>query len=469
MYQIQRQTTRPQITAHLAQTMNLLTKTVAELGEEIAKEVSTNPALEINEELHCPTCNRVIQRNGQCPHCTQPKSTGSDETIVFISPRTDFISRSADSDESDQEEQSAVVVEDLATNVLRQIAPELPENDRRIAAYLLNQLNDDGLLEVDFSELSEYFHVPETRIKNIQKIIQHADPIGVGSSNAQEALLIQLASLADLMPIPRRTKEIIEYHYKDLMQKHFREISSSTNISIEDVKKIAIFVGKNLNPFPARAYWGNVRQPDSFEKNVYRHPDVLINHLNNDPNKPLMVEVILPVRGTLQINPVIKEAIKQSTGDTHEDLKNDLEKASLFIKCLQQRNNTMQRLLERIVSYQRKYILEGEQQLIPITRVKISRELSVHESTISRAVANKSVRLPSGQIVPLSKFFERNLNIRAIIREIVSGETKPLSDTKIVEKLAEKGIHIARRTVAKYRTMDGLLPAHLRKTLQKNK
>ena len=99
MYQTQRQTTRPQITAHLAQTMTLLTKTVEELNEEIEKELALNPALEINEELHCPTCNRIIPRNGFCPNCTKPRSMSADETVVFISPRNDFISRSANNDE----------------------------------------------------------------------------------------------------------------------------------------------------------------------------------------------------------------------------------------------------------------------------------------------------------------------------------------------------------------------------------
>ena len=469
MYQIQKQTTRPQITAHLAQTMTLLTKAVEELSEEIEKEVSSNPALEMAEELHCPMCNRVFPRNGQCINCTQPKSLNAEETIVFISPRNDFISRPSEDSENFQDEQISMMMEDLPTSVLKQIATELAKEDRSIAAYLLNQLNNDGLLEIDFNELAEYFHVPVERILNVQKIIQHADPIGVGSSTAQQALLIQLDTLIDTVEIPRRTKEIIENHFKDLMQRHYKEISKSINLPLEEVKKSALFVGNNLNPYPARAHWGNERQPDSFEKNVFRHPDILISHYNNDENKPLMVEVILPVRGTLQINPVIKEAIKQSKGDARSDLKDDLEKASLFIKCLQQRNNTMQRLMERIVAHQRGYILEGEKKLNPITRVKISQELKVHESTISRAVANKSVKLPSGQIVPLAIFFERSLNIRAIIREIINEEIKPLSDSSIVELLKGKGIHVARRTVAKYRAMDGVLPAHLRKTMHKKK
>jgi len=463
MYQTQRQTTRPQITAHLAQTMTLLTKAVEELNEEIEKELAANPALELNEELHCPMCNRIIPRNGFCTYCTKPKSMSADETVVFISLRNDFISRSDNYDEDMQDEQMAVMVEELPAIILRQIASELKIEDRPIAAYLLNQLNEDGLLLINFEELTTYFHVPMERIKKVQNLIQHADPLGVGSSTPQEALLIQVEVLSEQRNIPSAVKEIILNGFSLLIHENYREITKKLKISQDAVKSAVEFIRENLNPFPTRANWGNERQPDSFGKNVYLQPDVFISHLNNDEKNPLMVEIIMPVRGTLQLNPVFKEGMKQAEGNVREEMKEDLEKASLFIKCLQQRNNTMQRLLERMVNSQKKYILHGEKYLKSITRAELAKELGVHESTISRAVANKSVKLPNGEIVPLAKFFERNLNIRAMIHEIINKESKPLSDTQIMEMLKKQGINIARRTVAKYRSMDGVLPAHMRK------
>ncbi len=463
MYQTQRQSTRPQITAHLAQTMTLLTKTVEELNEEIEKELATNPALEMNEELHCPTCNRIIPRNGFCTNCTKPKIMSAEETVVFISPRNDFLSRSDSSYEDSPDEDLAVMVEELPANILRQIASDIDVDDRPIAAYLLNQLNEDGLLLINFEELVTYFHVPLERIKKVQNLIKHADPLGVGSSSPQEALLVQVEVLSEHRKIPASVKEIILNGFALLVHNNYREITKILNISQEDVKLAVEFIKKNLNPYPTRANWGNERQPDSFEKHLYHQPDVFISHLNNDNKNPLMVEIIMPVRGTLQINPVYKDAIKQVEGAVREEMKVDLEKASLFIKCLQQRNNTMQRLLERTVALQRVFILKGDKYSKPITRAELAKELGVHESTISRAVANKSVKLPNGEIVPFSKFFERNLNIRAVIHEIIGKELKPLSDTAIMNKLNNQGIHVARRTVAKYRAMDGVLPAHMRK------
>ncbi len=125
----------------------------------------------------------------------------------------------------------------------------------------------------------------------------------------------------------------------------------------------------------------------------------------------------------------------------------------------------MERLLTRVVSMQKEYIVHGEKYLKPVTRAQISRELEVHESTISRAVANKAVQLPNKKIIPLASFFDRSLNVRTVLKEIIEKEKKPLSDSDLAEMLSEKGFDVARRTVAKYRSIEGILPAHLRKAV----
>ena len=129
----------------------------------------------------------------------------------------------------------------------------------------------------------------------------------------------------------------------------------------------------------------------------------------------------------------------------------------------------MERLLTRVVSLQRDYIIRGEKYLKPVTRAHLSRELEVHESTISRAVANKAVQLPNKRIVPLSSFFDRSLNVRSVLKEIIEKEPKPYSDSDLVDMLNEKGYSVARRTVAKYRSIEGILPAHLRKATARSR
>ena len=121
--------------------------------------------------------------------------------------------------------------------------------------------------------------------------------------------------------------------------------------------------------------------------------------------------------------------------------------------------------MRRLVGLQRDYILKGEKYLVPVTRFQISIELEVHESTISRAVAGKAVQLPNRRIIPLSSFFDRSLPARMVLKEIIDAEPHPLSDAELMALLADRGFPVARRTVAKYRALEGILPAQMRKPI----
>ena len=265
--------------------------------------------------------------------------------------------------------------------------------------------------------------------------------------------------------MPETYLTIAEKYLYQLLKKQYKEISQELDISIHEVINAADYFSKNLNPYPSRAHWGTFRQPAAEENQVYSNPDVIISHINNDPAQPLLVEVIIPYISFLDINPLFTQAIKEASEETRNELRTDYEKANLFIKCLQQRNNTMQRLLERISTLQKEYILKGEKYMHPLTRAQIAQELKVHESTISRAVSSKSVQLPDGRIIPMSLFFDRSLGIRTELKVIISKEKKddPLSDSEITKILSKIGFDIARRTVAKYRLMEGILPAHQRR------
>ena len=164
----------------------------------------------------------------------------------------------------------------------------------------------------------------------------------------KKPLLVQLEIIAETDDIPEYYFEIIRMGLNILSKKQYAKIAKQVNITTEEAEKAVDFISKNLYPYPARAHWGNYRLPSEEKEQVYSRPDVIINHLNNDPAQPLMVEIITPIYGSLNINPLYKQAIKQSSDDTKEDLKSDYEKANLLIKCIQQRNNTMQKLMETI-------------------------------------------------------------------------------------------------------------------------
>ena len=462
MFQIQSHALRPLTTAHLAQTMTLLSMTADELRQEIEGELSNNPALEMVEERRCPTCNRLLAPKGNCPVCSCPKSEDPEEPVVFISPREDFTPRSDRYQDDMPEIDQPALGADLPTYVFGQIATELEIEDRPIAAHLLTRLDEDGLLTSDLQEVVRYFHVLPSRVEKVLSIIKHANPVGVGSRTPQEALLVQVEVLAESQFIPEFTIEIINNGMDKLSRHQITELAHQLNASTRKIQEAVRFISENLNPFPSRSHWGDVRQPSRVALQVYRKPDIIISYLNNDKNNPLVVEIIMPIYGTLRVNPLFRRSIRQVEADKQNAWRNDLEKASLLVKCIQQRNHTMQRLMQRVVAIQRDAIMRGERYLRQLTRAEIAIELEVHESTISRAVSSKTVQLPNGRIVPLSSFFDRSLNARTVLCELISEEHKPMSDSELARLMAEEGFKVARRTVAKYRAMEGILPAHLR-------
>jgi len=470
MYQRQFQKIQHQTTAHLAQTMTLLSMNNTELSQEIERALNENPALELTEHRICPQCNRRIVRDQICPRCSQPKDITVDESVVFLSSRADFFEHKGgyESDEISPEEISSKK-EELPTFVLKQIVFDLEKEDQKIAAYLVNLINDDGFILEDDITTAQYFHVSLSRVQGVRKMIQGAEPTGIGSRSPQEAMLIQLEALSDNQKIPPLTEKIIKDHLEDLSKRNYSAIAKELDVYEEDVRKIAEFILKNLNPYPARAYWGTSTNSSADIPSTFSNPDVIIRHMNNDPQLPLIIEVILPYGGRLQLNMLYKNAMKEATSDQKQDLKTDLDKANLFIKCLKQRNNTMRRLMEKISKVQKEFILEGEKHITPLTRAELAKELEVHESTISRAVASKSVQMPDGKIIPMSLFFDRSLGVRTELIEIIENEdpNKPLSDTKLAVELEKRGHKVARRTVAKYRSMEGILPAYMRKEKKK--
>jgi RNA polymerase sigma-54 factor len=444
--------------------MTLLELNSDELRQKIEAELASNPALELADVRRCPTCQRVLSSAAPCPICARPGNLPSNLPIVFVSPYTDFHPKAPSTDSDDVlDEDWNVAVDELPVYVLRQIATELDPDDRAIAANILTSLDDDGLLRTPLAEFARYHHVPIARIEKVLALIQHADPIGVGCSSPQEALLIQLAVLAETTRIPVLTRKVILEHMDLLSRRAYNELGKVLGISPKEAQKIAIFISDNLNPFPARAHWGDIHY-GAQRDNVSLSPDILITYLEGSSDSPFVVEIITPYAGSIRVNPLFREVINQAPSEKLELWQEHLESANLLVKCLQQRNNTMVRMMEQLVILQRNYLLQGDAYLLPATRAQIAEKLEVHESTVSRAVSGKAVQLPNNRIIPLSKFFDRSLHIRTALRDIISQENKPLSDTEIAEKLVDMGFPVARRTVAKYRAMEGILPARFRQS-----
>jgi RNA polymerase sigma-54 factor len=309
MLQVHYQSLRPLATAHLAQTMSLLSLTAGELRQQIDSELAGNPALELVDERRCPTCGRVLPGRGACPACSQPKRTSADEPIVFVSPREISYGGSGASEDDQPEDRYSSAGEELPVYVFRQIAPDLAAEDRKLAAHLLANLDEDGLLSITLLDAARYLHVPMARVERVQRLIQHADPLGVGSASTQEALLMQLEILAETRPVPALAEMIVRRGMSLLSRHQFVELARQLKASPGKVQEAARFISENLNPYPARSSWGEThmgegrsgREPNQ----VYYQPDMIISlqsdRMGDVTKLPLVVEVIMPLWGTLPI------------------------------------------------------------------------------------------------------------------------------------------------------------------------
>lgn len=441
--------------------MAFLHMSTTELEAALRTELDRNPALELVDELRCPQCGKRLTRV-PCPACAAPR--GDDLPIVYLTPRQSLRDRPAP-EADDQRELEARQRVPLDEHILRQIAPALSPAERPVAAYMLARLDDDGFLDEPLAEIALYLRAPLATVERVLSLIQHADPVGVGARSRQESLRLQFEWLVETNACPpaliTTARAILDLQLEALARQDFTRLARSLRVAPAVVRNAIHFIQRNLTPYPARAFWGDPKLPLDNDP-TYHEPDIRISQMRGQA--ALVVEVAAPFSGWLRVDPALKAALAQCAPEEAEREKwtQAVERAGLIAKCLQQRNHTLRRLMEIIAHEQRPFIVGGDGDLRPLTRSRVARTLGVHESTISRAVAGKSIALPNGRIVPLAKFFDRSLSVRDQVRRIVEAEGRPLTDDEIAARLAEEGVQVARRTVAKYRTMLGILPAHLR-------
>jgi RNA polymerase sigma-54 factor len=163
------------------------------------------------------------------------------------------------------------------------------------------------LLSVSLFEVARYFHVMISDVEDVQRVIQRADPVGVGSNTPRDALLVQLEVLSETRRIPELARRVVQEGMELMSRRQYAELARLLKASSAKVQQAINFISENLNPFPGRSHWGDVRQPGPAKVATYHQPDIIISYLNDDVNNPLMVEIIMPLQGTLRINPTFSQ------------------------------------------------------------------------------------------------------------------------------------------------------------------
>ena len=412
-----------------------------ELQQAISQEIDENPAIELVEQASCQVCGGPLH-GSICPSClSQQKSSTSD----------------GDYDDSDDYWHD------------RSLAAPL-DDDYAIAQYLVGSLNDNGYLQTSVEEAAYQLSVSGDRVEAVLAALHTLEPVGIGARNLRECLLIQLDFLEEeRAEVPPLARQIVEDHLTALAEHKYSRIAHALGATTEQVSDAGRFIRERLNPFPARG--GSSPEPgDSGPRPNHIIPDVIINR-NDLPNggETYDVDVVESKRFYLRVAPLYQRLTAELDREPHRysdddrrHVKQYVSRAKLFIANINQRRQTMQKITEYIVEVQSEFLRGGIRLLKPLTRAAVAAHLGMHESTVSRATAGKYAMLPNRKVIPFSDFFTASLSVMDVIKELIANEDVPKTDQEIADELGERGITLARRTVAKYREQLNILPSSLR-------
>lgn len=438
---------------------NMLILSTMELQHMIQQEIEENPALELNEaeEEHCPRCGRPFS-GGTCMFCLQ------EDMRTLEAERDDYTGPSMEDEDFDPLLLVAMPAS-LSETLLRDLHASLPHEDHFIADYLVGSLDEQGFLATTIDQVASTLGVDEARVEDVLQKLQDLGPVGVGARDVPECLLLQLQRLHQEQVSHPYVEQIIKQHWHDLGEHRYGAIAQALSIAYDDVVDARDFIRQHLRPYPLERVGNDSLVSPS--QTTYLSPDVIIRE--NEDGK-LVAEVVESQRYFLRMNPLYQDLARQATrgagmgvsAEEKDHLTQYVSRAQLFLTNLRQRRETIRRIAEHLIERQEAYLRNGVRFLKPLTRAEVALAIGVHESTVSRATANKHVQLPSHEVIPFSHFFTASLSVKDVLMELVTKENRPLTDQELVEMLKERGFNVARRTVAKYRNQLNILPSTLR-------
>ena len=357
---------------------------------------------------------------------------------------------------------SIVMGTSLSEKLLEQVRDsDLTEEQRPVAELIIGNIDDYGYLKASVEDIASAINIPGEKILEALHIIQTFDPPGVGARDLRECLLLQLERQGREDSLEY---QIVRDYMEALGKRRIPEIARGTGRTVEEVQDALASIGR-LEPRPGRAFL-----PDNDQ---YVLPEVFVQRNGDDFTVSTNNEHIPHLR----ISNVYKDLMSQGGNSTEVKnyIREKIRAGKFLIKSLHQRQTTIGNIAREIVKRQRDFMDKGVAYLRPLTMVQIAEVVGVHETTVSRAVSGKYMQTPQG-IFEMKYFFTAglqtdsgggvsNTSVKDMIADIFKAENtgKPLSDQEVVKMLREKGIVIARRTVAKYRTELNILPSNLRK------
>lgn len=466
----QRQDQRLQqiLSPQMRQSLEVLQAPLLELRTLIRQQIEQNPAIEEKIEDHASL-------DMENPAEAAPEAdAGPDEEFrrlaeldeswrEFFRQAGPAVRRAPDEEERRQRLLDSLVrPTSLQEHLVRQLAlADMPDEERRIAELLIGSLNDDGWLNITLGELAETTGVPVDTLERVLRRVQEMDPPGIAARDLTECLRLQLERRGLGNSVAAR---IVSGHLEDLARHRHRDIAHAIGAPVADVYAAARLIS-TLDPRPGRDFAGDPA--------VEVVPDVTLSFSDGKPVIHLHNERLPRLRISRQYRRLMEDP--STPAATRAYIREKIRAGEQLIRSIYQRQDTLAGIAREIAERQRDFFERGPAGLRPMTMAQIAAALNVHETTISRAVSGKYMDTPRG-VFPLRYFFSTgyqaadgrdvsNQAVKETIGELIEQEDvrAPLSDDTIARRLAERGLKVARRTVAKYREAMGIPPSHQRR------
>jgi RNA polymerase sigma-54 factor len=450
MQQVAKMALQQTLSPQMQQSLHVLQAPLTELRSLIEIELRSNPALE------------EVQPD-------KPEIENKQETSSLDEQWNEYYIQRQNSDPWTREAlerrqhflDSQVRPPSLSEHLLEQLlTASWPKEEASIAIEIIGNLDDGGYFRSTIEEIATTLDTTPDEVKRILDKVQDFEPAGIAARTLSECLLLQLERNGRKYSTESR---IVRHYLDELGRKKLHDISKALDLELSEVQHAAEIIS-SLNPAPGRLFAADTNQIVVPEVSIEFDGEDFTVSLNNDE---------IP---QLRITDSCKDMLGTNTKEVRDYLRDKIRGGNFFIKSIQQRQQTILNIAAEIAVRQREFLINGPAHLKPMTMSQVAETVGVHETTVSRAAAGKFISTPQG-IFEMKYFFTHgytnsdgetvsNESVRQAIAQIVKEESgrSPNSDQDIVKLLSDRGLAVARRTVAKYREQLGILPSHLRKS-----
>jgi len=455
------------LSPQLQQSLVILQTPLLELRNLVQQEMETNPVLE--EAPVEPGADEAAENSSDDNFKDEFEKLASldEEWRDYLAQSAGYDVGSRRSPQAQERRQhffdSIAAQETLQQNLLGQLNQNvLGPGDRKAAELIIGNIDDNGFLQSTPEEMSLTSGIPKKDFERMLALIRSFYPAGVGARDLRDCLLLQLERQGKASSLEYK---IVSEHMDDLGRRRFPEIARRMGIGVEEVQNAAENIAR-LNPRPGQVF---AAAPQN-----YVLPDVTVEKVDGDYQVVLNNDQIPHLR----ISNLYKDIIASSglpDSEVKDYVRDKIRSGKFLIRSIHQRQQTISNIARQIVARQRDFFENGPSHLKPMTMAEVADAVGVHETTVSRAVSGKYMATPQG-IFEMKYFFTpgyqtvtgeslSSTSVKEAVMEVIKREDPhaPLSDEEIVKILAERGIPIARRTVAKYRAEMNILPSHMRR------